>query len=104
MNAHVVNLESNLKPGETAGEEITVGNDVVTAAALGGRDTHAELSVKANPVRYTTDGTDPVSSGAGSILVANERVIWRREKLSAAKFVASTAGSGAVIRIESLVE
>lgn len=104
MNSRVANLELALAP-ETSqqGEELVVDNAVVTAATLPERAKYAELSVKTNAVRYTLDGTDPVSSGRGAIL-ATGVYTWSKRKLAAAKFIESVAGSDGVIHIQGMWE
>ena len=101
MNSHVVNLEHQLTPIAEAAEELAVDNLVVTAAALPALATHVEISVKGNAVRYTLDGTDPVSDGVGAILV--EGIYYRRRQwIAAARFIESAAGSDGVLRIQSM--
>jgi len=87
-----------------AGVELAVDDTVVTLpAALVAADKarFVELSVKAAAVRYTLDGTDPASDGAGSILGTGIHV-WKREKAKQARFIESAAGSDGVIRAEAL--
>ena len=103
-NVNVVNLETDFLPRNTDAEELTVDDTVVQCAsidnwiALGTR--YVELAVKGNAVRYTLDGNDPVSSGAGAIL-GTGIYVWRSEKVKAAKFIESTAGSDGVVRFQA---
>jgi hypothetical protein len=100
----MVNLEHALAPETSqAAQELTVNGTVSTAAALAERAAYAELSVKGNAVRYTLDGTDPVSSGAGAILGAGIYV-WSRAKLAAARFIESAGSAAATIRIQGMRE
>jgi hypothetical protein len=103
-NVNVVNLETDFVPRNTDAEELTVDNLVVQCESidhwieLGVR--YVELAVKGNAVRYSLDGNDPASSGAGAIL-GTGIYVWRSEKVKAAKFVESTAGSDGVIRFQA---
>jgi len=104
MNARVANMEEALSPDlSQAAEELTVGGTVVTAAALPERTVAAEIGVKANAVRYTLDGTDPASAGAGAILAVGNYV-RSRAWVAAARFIESTGGSAGVVRIQPMRE
>jgi hypothetical protein len=100
---YVVNDPSNFRPAGVAGAELSVSNAVVEPDAgdiavwSAAQARVVELSVKGD-VRYTLDGTDPVASGAGSVL-ASGVYYWHLDKVRAAKFIRS-AGSDAVVRFE----
>lgn len=81
-------LAEQLGPAPDAvGEELTVDETVVTAAALGRAGvTHCLVSVKTKAVLATFDGTDPVSSGAGIYLpVTSAPMVWSRRLVGGGK-------------------
>jgi len=104
MNVFCVNLAEQLGPAPDAvGEELTVDETVVTAAALGAGVTHCLVSVKTKEVLATFDGTDPVSSGAGIYLpVTSAPMVWSRRLVGAARFVEAVAGENGVVRFEPM--
>ena len=102
MNAYLVNATHNIAPVGAA-QELAVDGVVVTADDLNEKARYAELSVKSNDVRYTLDGTDPVSAGAGAILPQGIHT-WSRQKLASARFIESVGGSDGVIRIQGMLE
>lgn len=89
-----------LKTGVTA-EELAVGGSVVSVDARTLPDTvrGCLIGVKANSVRVTFDGTDPVSAGAGMIFAVGN-YYWSAEMTRKAKFIESVGSSAAVVRIE----
>ena len=105
-NVRRTNAEEQLIPTRQSvvAAELVVDNVVVTALGMEStKISHVELCVKGNAVRYTLDGTDPVSSAAGAIL-GTGRYIWHVDKVRLARFIESVAGSDGVIRFEPLSE
>jgi hypothetical protein len=81
------------------GQELTVADEAVSAAAMPDQATHAWLSVKTNDVLKAFHAT-PVQGGAGILLKAGERIMLRQYALANAKFVRAETDKSAVIRIE----
>lgn len=106
-NVQVTNLESEFEPADGIdGIELDVDGTIaapdegVLSAWAGAGVRRVELAVKTNAVRYTLDGSDPVSSGAG-IILATGIYHWSIRKLRAAKFIESAGSSASVMRFEA---
>ncbi|MHC4616818.1 MAG: hypothetical protein ACYTEQ_03595 [Planctomycetota bacterium] len=105
-NVRRVNAIEQLRPtgNDEVGEELTVDNAVVAMqTSYSDLVSHIELNVKGNAVRYTLDGTDPASGGAGGILAVGVYT-WIKRKAEAAKFIESVTDSDGVIRFEPMSE
>jgi len=92
----VTNLEQELVPNPNQpGRMVTVDNTAagVQIGAIHEDTSHVMISIDAQPVRVTFDGTAPTDT-SGIYLAANTRVIWSRALALAAKFIRATGSNG----------
>ncbi len=96
MNSKVVNLDSQLGPtgNSEVAQELAVATDVVSPTELGALSSHAWVSVKANSVYVTFDGTSPdTGTTVGCLLAAGYNAIWSRRTVKSAKFIQGTGAA-----------
>lgn len=106
LRAQVIsNLEQELlpnagQPGQTITIDATAGGKQI--AGLHPDTTHVMISIDAQPVRVTFDGTAPTDT-TGVYLAAGTLKIWSRALAIAAKFIRATGTSG-TLAVEQLKE
>jgi hypothetical protein len=105
-NVYVVNLESAFIPAGVAGVELSVGGTVAVfpeASVPDWNDARAKtvlVGVQTNDVKFTLDGTDPATVGAG-IVLAKGIHYWSYNMVRAAKFIEAGGSAAGVIRFEA---
>jgi hypothetical protein len=102
MNVNQANATHALGPSGGLGEELTVGGTVVSPAALSAPARYALVSVKANSIKVTFDGTDPATAGAGAIYAAG-LYWWSAAMVKVAKCIEAGSSAAAVVRVEPFV-
>jgi len=97
-----VNAAEQLLAIGTAVEQAVAGTVILgSAIAVSTNSDYVEICVKGQAVRYTLDGTAPVSAAAGAIL-GTGTVIRRYEWLLQARFIESTGSAPATLRVQGL--
>lgn len=96
LNSQVVNLYP-LPSGETD-ESLTVGATAVSLTAGWSRSKckYVAITVAANPVMVTFDGSDPTTTNGHYIPKETGIMFWHREAARLAKFI-SQNGSNAIV-------